>query len=177
MIKPLRSRSRSVGPAFFVGAVFIVGVCAFWFGLKAFRTHALERAQAKVFEGEDGALAVDLTGIPTIAPLHSSAGEIGRATRVFTHATHATLDVLVTLPALDTTVYTYDVWLVKDGLADVVNVGSLSLRADGTWAGTFVAGPSTGVIDPALYTQLVVMVEPRDGNDAPSGVKACMGAW
>jgi hypothetical protein len=176
-MKPLRSRSRSFGPALFVVVVFGVGVCAFWFGLKAFRAHALERAQAKALEVEDGTLTADFTGIPVVTTLQSSAGEIGRATRVFTDATNATIDILVSLPVLDTAVYTYDVWLVKDGLADVVNVGSLTLRADGTWSGIFVAGPSTGVIDPALYTQLVVMIEPRDGNSAPSGVKACTGAW
>lgn len=177
-MRPLRPRSRSLGPALLVVALVGGGVCAFWFGLRAFRAHAREQALEKTSRADASASEVlDLTRIPALATLRSSAGDIGRATRTFTSETDATIDILVNLPALDTAVYTYDVWLVKDGLADVVNIGSLTGRADGSWAGVFVAGPSTGVINPGLYSQVVLMVEPRDENLAPSGNKVGIGSW
>jgi len=121
---------------------------------------------------------ISLQNIPSIATLSSfSNGEqMGRATRVFLDHS-ATIEVFAELPPMEISAFTYDVWLVKDGLADVVNLGSLTPRADGSWIGTFVADPATGVIDPTLFSEIVIMLEPRDGNEAPSGVKVSVGRW
>lgn len=178
MIHRTRPRSSALGPALLVSVLVIGGGCAFWFGLRAFRAHALENALAKTSEATSSTSEVqDLAHLSAIATLRDAAGDVGRATRTFTDETHATVDILVSLPAVDAAAYTYDVWLLKNGLADVVNIGSLLPRADGTWAGVLLAEPSTGVLDPALYSQIVIMAEPRDGNDAPSGVKMCTGSW
>lgn len=176
-MRPLRPRHRSVLPLVFVGLVLVGGVSAFWFGLRAFRAHAEEQAAEKAFEvSDETSEAFDATTIPSIAVLGVSGQDVGRATRVFTEGS-ATVDILATLPSLDVTTAEYRVWLVKDGLADVVDIGALTPRADGTWAGVFLAGPATGVLDPAFYSEVVVMLEYRDGNPAPSGIKACAGSW
>lgn len=178
MIHSARSRTRAFGPAVFAVLLVCGGGGAFWFGLRAFRSQAQEHAlRAGAGDARVQQAVVDLAALPAIAVLRTSSGEIGRATRVFTSETTATVEVLVNLPPLDTTAYTYDVWLVKDGLADVVNVGSLALRADGSWAGTFLLGPSVGIVDPIRYAQMVLMAEPRDGNAAPSGNKVGSGSW
>ncbi|MEK9156824.1 MAG: hypothetical protein AAB448_01655 [Patescibacteria group bacterium] len=179
MIHPLRSKSRRIGPAVLICVLLLGGGSAFWFGLQAFRTHADEQSQEDASDTVlEDALDTSLQNLPSIASLISSsgAGDIGRATRVI-HEHVATIDVLVALPAADTSVYEYHVWLVKDGLADVVDIGVLTARADGTWAGVFTAGPATGVVDPALFSEVVIMLEPRDGNDAPSGMKVGEGKW
>lgn len=172
------SRRRTALPLVLVGLVFVGGVSAFWFGLRAFRAHAEERAAEQVSglspdEASDIALEM---AVPSIAVLGTSGQDVGRATRVFAGG-GATIDILAVLPAIDSTAAEYRVWLVKDGLADVVDIGALTPRADGTFAGVFLAGPATGVVDPALYSEVVVMLEYRDGNSAPSGIKACSGSW
>ena len=179
MIHPLRSKHRRIGPAVLISVLLLGGGSAFWFGLQEFRAHADERSQENITEtASEDVLNASLLNFPSIATLTSSsgAGDIGRATRVISeHA--ATIDVLVGLPIVDTSVYEYHVWLLKDGLADVVNIGSLNPRADGMWAGIFTAGPATGVADPTLFSRVVIMLEPRDGNEAPSGMKAGEGKW
>lgn len=179
MIHSLRSRSRRIGPVVLVVVLLLGGGSAFWFGLRAFRTHADERSQKSALNVvAENVPDASLQNLPSIVSLVSSsgAGDVGRATRVVSDQV-ATIDVLVTLPVLDVSVYEYRVWLVKHGLADVVDIGALTPRADGTWAGVFVAGPATGVVDPILFSEIVVMLEPRDGNEAPSGVKVVAGKW
>jgi hypothetical protein len=81
----------------------------------------------------------------------------------------ADMVVLAYLPALDMTADSYHVWFLKDGLADVKDMGQLAPRADGSWVLNFTAGPSTGIVDPREYQTVVIMKEPNDGNNAPSG--------
>lgn len=179
MIHPLRSKSRRIGPAVLICVLLLGGGSAFWFGLRAFRMHADERSQEGVSDAiSESNSDTSLQGLPSIASLVSSSGarDVGRATRVIREYV-ATIDVLVTLPGVDASAYEYHVWLVKDGLADVVDIGVLTARADGTWAGVFTAGPATGVVDPTLFSEIVVMLEPRDGNEAPSGAKVSVGKW
>lgn len=176
-MRPLRSRHRSLLPLALVGIVLVCGVSAFWFGLRAFRAHAEEQAAQKTPDALVENLGVsENNSYPSIAVLQASDQDVGRATRVFAEDS-ATIDILVALPAIDVATAEYRVWLVKDGLADVVDIGALSARADGTWEGVFFAGPATGVADPAFYSDVVVMLEYRDENPAPSGIKVCVGSW
>ena len=177
MIRPLR-RQRSFAFSFVLAAiVFLVGGVAFWFGLRAFRAQADYRsAQATSLDFSDLSETVDAHALPGIAVLRSSAGDIGRATRTFAEGS-ATIDLLVALPPLIDPHVEYGVWLVKQGLSDVVDIGALTLRADGTWSGVFLVGPVVGVVDPALYDEIVIMIEERDGNAAPSGDKVGEGTW
>ncbi len=179
MIHPLRSKSRRIGPAVLVGVLLLGGGSAFWFGLQAFRTHADQQSQEGTADVVLKEISdITLQNIPSIAilSLSLSGEQVGRATRIFVdHA--ATIEIFAELPPMEISAFTYDVWLVKDGLADVVNLGPLTPRADGSWAGTFVADPAAGVIDPTLFSEIVIMLEARDGNEAPSGVKVSEGEW
>lgn len=65
----------------------------------------------------------------------------------------------------------YEVWLVKDGLADVKSVGALNPRADGSWAETFT------MKDPLEYPTVVIMLESDDGNPEPSGNRVVEGRF
>jgi hypothetical protein len=167
-----------MGSTIAVALLLVGGMAAFWFGLRAFRAQASAQAEA-THADDDIAQEIqetDLVHIPAIAVLRSSAGDVGRATRVLS-AGSAMLDILVTLPALESTSGEYHVWLVKDGLADVVDVGALTARADGTWTGTFSASPATGIVNPLMYSEIVIMSEPQDGDIGPSGIKAATGTW
>jgi hypothetical protein len=179
MIQPLHSKSRRIGPAVLICALLLGGGSAFWFGLRAFRTNADEQSrEGALHTSQENISDSSLQNLPNVATLVSSvgAGDIGRATRVINEHV-ATIDMLVVLPVVDALTYEYRVWLVKDGLADVVDIGALTARADGTWAGVFTAGPATGVADPVLFSGIVIMLEPRDGDEAPSGIKAGEGEW
>lgn len=178
MLHSHRPKAQRIGLSLVVLVLLVAGGSAFWFGLRAFRAHADVQSQKMVLNHEDDlASASLLQSLPATAIISSSGGaDAGRATRVI-HEGIATIDVLVTLPAIESSAYAYHVWLVKDGLADVVDVGALTPRADGTFSGVFTAGPVTGVIDAALFSELVIMLEPRDGNAAPSGMKVGRGEW
>lgn len=177
MLRSHRPQAQRIGLSLVVLVLLVAGGGAFWFGLQAFRSHADEQIQKSGTDFlQEEALEDALQGVPGIATLSSSSGEVGRAARVL-NAGVATIDILVVLPAVDTSAYEYRVWLIKNGLADVVDVGALVPRADGTWTGVFIAGPATGVVDPMLFSQVVIMLEPRDGDEAPSGMKVSEGGW
>ena len=158
------------------------GVWVFWKSVGHFRAAAKERQEAakEKNEAEKTAEGTLPAGIPLAdtAQIYSAydGQATGRMNRTFTGDT-ATIEVLVFLPALDVTQASYEMWMLKDGLADVVDVGELILRGDGSWAATFVAGPATGIVDPHLFSTLVIMQEPRDGNPSPSGYKIAQGSW
>ena len=65
----------------------------------------------------------------------------------------------------------YEVWAVKNGLADVASLGNMTARADGTFAVTFTQS------DPLEYSSFVVMLEPNDGVTTPSGTIAATGTF
>lgn len=83
---------------------------------------------------------------------------------------NAEYNVVLHLPALALNT-SYEVWMVKDGLADVQSAGVLETRADGTFAKVF------SVQCPVEYPNVVVMVEPNDGVSTPSGNIAAQGAF
>lgn len=177
MLRSHRPKAQRIGLSLIILVLLVLGGSAFWFGLRAFRAHADEKVQKSGNEFlQEEALADALQGISSIATLSSSSGDVGRAARTL-HAGIATIDILVALPAVDSSAYEYRVWLVKNGLADVVDVGALVPRADGTFAGVFTAGPATGVVDPVLFSKIVIMLEPRDGDSSPSGMKVSEGGW
>ncbi len=78
--------------------------------------------------------------------------------------------LVANLPAIAPDV-SYEVWLVKDGLADVKSVGILSPRADGSWTAMFT------MKDPLEYPTVVIMLEPNDGNAEPSGNRVAEGRF
>lgn len=79
--------------------------------------------------------------------------------------------VLAHLPALDTSVETYHVWLLKDGLADVRDMGPLTPRADGSWVGHVVADTIHGIGDAAAYGTVVIMRQTVDAGASALGSK------
>lgn len=174
----LRPRHPAVWSLAFVGLIFVGGVAAFWFGLRAFRAYAEDQAAQEIapVSLEDGAEeAVDT--LPSIALLASSSGDVGRALRTLHEEGFATIDVFATLPPLDQVLFEYRVWLLKDGLTHVVDIGALSPRADGTWAGIFLVGPSTDIENPLFYPTIVLTQEERNGDPAPSGQNIARGLW
>ncbi len=174
-----RKKVHRIGPAIVIFALLVGGISAFWFGLRAFRAHAEEQEKnTDTVASKSQNAKNDVENAPALATVFSyaSGGDIGRVSRVI-NGDIATLDILVALSGIDTVSSEYHVWLVKDGLADVVDMGALTPRADGTWVGVFLAGPATGVIDPKLFSEVVIMLEPRDDNPAPSGVKVGEGSF
>ncbi|MFZ2682241.1 MAG: hypothetical protein WAZ14_04065 [Patescibacteria group bacterium] len=183
--KSRRSRlSRSLGKLFPSIALVLVGSGGFYLAMQWFRGDADEApalAQTVVEATADAENAVistteidqsqlNLKTEEQSAPLVSAfdGQNTGRIQRFLTKNS-AEMVVLAYLPALDMAANSYQVWLLKDGLADVKDMGELAPRADGSWILNFTAGPSTGIVDPRLYETVVIMQEPKDGNPAPSG--------
>lgn len=177
MMYRMHTKKRNIGLVVLIFGILLVGVCIFWFGLRAFRAHADERSLAQEDPLIEEDILSDTSFPPTVAILRSpSDGEVGRIART-PYEQSAMLDVVVTLPSIDAASYAYHVWLIKDGLVDVVDIGALTPRADGTFGGTFFAGPATGVVRPELFSEVVIMLEPHDDHAAPSGIKMCSGSW
>ncbi|MCR4312171.1 MAG: hypothetical protein NUV56_02710 [Candidatus Uhrbacteria bacterium] len=80
-------------------------------------------------------------------------------------------EMVVRLPDIDTSVTSYGVWLLKQGLADVVFAGDLLPRADGSWSLTF------SVADPLDYPEAVITLEPKDADPLPSGNRVAEGEF
>lgn len=189
--KSRRSRlSRTAGKLFPSIALVLVGSAGFYVAMNWFRQDA-EDAPVLAAETEVTAATTDIAevtatmkatvaGVTTeqpilkteelSAPLVSAfdGQHTGRVQRYLTKNS-ADMIVLAYLPALDMAADSYHVWLLKDGLADVKDMGQLAPRADGSWVLNFTAGPSTGIVDPRLYETVVIMREPNDDNLAPSG--------
>lgn len=187
--KSRRSRlSRTAGKLFPSIALVLVGSAGFYFAMQWFRQDAEDtEALAATAEVVDQAQKIDTT-TPVVtmaaakvaspilqteessAPLvsHFDGQHTGRVQR-YLSKNSADMVVLAYLPALDMAADSYHVWFLKDGLADVKDMGQLAPRADGSWVLNFTAGPSTGIIDPRDYETIVIMKEPNDNNPAPSG--------
>jgi hypothetical protein len=163
----------------------LVGSAGFYLAMQWFRGDAEERPvmAQEVEEVSNTAAEVEevVPIVPAIdnqflkteessAPLVSAfdGQHTGRIQRYITKNS-AEMIVLAYLPPLDMAADSYHVWLLKDGLADVKDMGQLAPRADGSWVLNFTAGPSTGIVDPKLYKTAVIMREPNDDNPAPSG--------
>lgn len=178
--KSRRSRlSRSVGRLFPSIALVLVGSAGFYMAMQWFRGDAEETpvlaATEEVAEVK-GVEEVKMAAVPTLqiteqsAPLVSAfdgqhTGKIQR----YLAKNSADMVVLAYLPTLDMATDSYHVWLLKDGLADVKDMGQLAPRADGSWVLNFTAGPASGIADPTVYQTVVIMKEPNDDNPAPSG--------
>ncbi len=182
--KSRRSRlSRRVGKVFPSLALVVVGCAGFYLAMQWFRSDAenapvLAQETALIDEVGTAAAPSAATEQPLLkteelsAPLVSAfdGQHTGRVQRYITNNS-ADMIVLAYLPTLDMAADSYHVWLLKDGLADVKDMGQLAPRADGSWVLNFTASPSTGIVDPSVYKSIVIMREPNDGNTAPSGYR------
>ncbi len=173
-----RSRTRYASRGLFSSFLLIViGVAGFYGAMQWFRSGA-DDTLAMTQEAESETVAEAAAPATQEAPAEASSplvsafdgqhtGKIDRLLK--TDA--AEFYLIAYLPPLDLKAHEYHVWLLKDGLADVRNMGSLTPRADGSWVLNFSASPVTGIADAAQYTTVVIMREPTDGNPAPSGYR------
>ncbi len=108
-----------------------------------------------------------LASVSTTVPLVSSfdGQRTGKVDR-YTLSDGYEFYLLAYLPNLDTNLETYHVWLLKDGLADVRDVGELTLRADGSWVSHIVANTMTGFSSPETYASVVIMKTPHQVTSA-----------
>ncbi len=186
--KSRRSRlSRTAGKLFPSLALVLVGSAGFYMAMQWFRGDA-EDAPALAAETET-ITQIESPTVPTVAltaqvetaapilkteelsaPLISAFdGQHTGRVQSFVSKNSADMVVLAYLPALDMAADSYHVWLLKDGLADVKDMGQLAPRADGSWVLNFTAGPVTGIVDPRVYKTVVIMREPNDDDLSPSG--------
>lgn len=142
-----------------IGAGLAYGLIL-WFRSTA--EHSLEETKIERLGELASPVALAPENVTAMARVMLMSGEnIGTVSRVGTIEIPE-YSLLVTLPALmdDST---YEIWMVKEGLADVKSVGILDARADGTWAKTFT------LADPLQYPKIVIMREPADDKSEPSG--------
>lgn len=71
----------------------------------------------------------------------------------------------------------YHLWMIKDGLADVVHVGTLEYRADGTWFAAFTLSPQTGILEADRYGTCVITQETSDAVSIPSKIILGKAQW
>lgn len=173
-----RSRTRYASRGLLSSFLLIViGVAGFygamqWFRSDADDTLAMTPEEATTEEVVAETPAEQQMPVEASSPLVSAfdgqhTGKVDRLLKTDT----AEFYLIAYLPPLDLKAHEYHVWLLKDGLADVRDMGTLAPRADGSWVLNFSANPVTGITDPERYTSVVIMREPTDGNPAPSGYR------
>lgn len=151
-----------------VVGVFVVYQLILWFRSSSAK-HIADDAAAVAVEAAD-AKAAETVQLNSTAVLKVSDGSTaGTVVRSGTNEVPS-YSLVANLVALAPESM-YEVWLVKDGLADVKSVGALNPRADGSWAATFSAK------DPLDYPTIVIMLEPNDGNPEPSGNRIAEGRF
>ncbi|MFH1611620.1 MAG: anti-sigma factor [Patescibacteria group bacterium] len=104
---------------------------------------------------EIGLDAVDGSGSSGVARRESSGG-------LFTHV------VIADLSPIETQYYFYEGWLVKPGITDFFSTGEMFAREDGKWGLVWEVQDELAPDDLLEFTQVVITLEPRDGNKAPS---------
>lgn len=185
--RPSRHRRFTRRSGAFLSSLMLVlvGSAGFYLAMQWFRGDAEETpVMAQEVEGVSDTAAGVEEVVPIVlatdnqllkteessAPLVSifDGQHTGRIQRYITNNS-AEMIVLAYLPPLDMAADSYHVWLLKDGLADVKDMGQLIPRADGSWVLNFTAGPATQIADPRLYEAAVIMKEANDDNLAPSG--------
>ena len=169
--------TRGLLPSFFLVGI---GIAGFYGAMQWFRSGAQDSLamsdETLVAPTPDAAATTTVPEITAPAqatsPLVSAfdSQHTGKVDRLLKTDT-AEFYVIAYLPPLDLKTDEYHVWLLKDGLADVRNMGALAPRADGSWVLNFSASPVTGIAHPDKYTSVVIMREPTDGNPAPSGYR------
>lgn len=166
--------SRFLGAMGLVVLVVGGGLGVLW-SINWFRAHAEEKQQeaASGEEAADQALqAMDSpTSFAAMASLKSNAGDVVGTVRRLGTIEEPQYAAVFNLPLIDGATQTYEMWMLKDGLADVKSAGTLTLRADGSWAHEWT------MQDPLDYTNVVIMLEPNDGNAAPSGNQIAEGKF
>ncbi|KKW28538.1 MAG: hypothetical protein UY72_C0069G0012 [Candidatus Uhrbacteria bacterium GW2011_GWD2_52_7] len=149
------------------GAAFVLWAIT-WFRSSA----DAKRADAEATQEAEVAAEVEANEqVSASAVMRDATGaSIGLLTRSGT-VEFPSYDLVVRLPAIDLATSSYSIWLLQVGLADVKFVGDALPRADGSWAFTFMG------TDPLDYPQVVITLEPNDGNTLPSGNRVAEGEF
>ncbi len=167
-----RPRRRG-GSAFWrvasVSLLAVLGVVIVLWAIDLFRDRADARQGATNVAETSDAQGESDQSIDSVAALADASGTaVGVVTRSGT-ALAPSYVLVAQLPPIDSAANAYTVWLIAEGLADVLPVGDLTPRADGSWALTFTTS------DPLAYPNVVVTLEPNDGDARPSGARAAEG--
>lgn len=165
--------SKGIGGWFVIFLAVVIGAflvyhLILWFRSSSAETQAVAAEDLRVDGASDlNAPTVDVRALATLFVSDGSrVGLVERSGTVEKPTYHLTATLSALAPG-----FFYEVWLVKDGLADVKSVGRLDARADGSWVKDFTAS------DPRGYPTLVIMMEPDNGDATPSGNRAAEGKF
>ncbi|HAL50446.1 MAG: hypothetical protein UU40_C0028G0002 [Candidatus Uhrbacteria bacterium GW2011_GWD2_41_121] len=86
----------------------------------------------------------------------------GQSGDLFTHV------IVADLPAIETQYYYYEGWLVRPGIVDFFSTGELFAREDGKWGIIWEVHDDVAPDNLELFTEVVITLEIRDDNHAPS---------
>lgn len=107
---------------------------------------------------------------------NASGADIGFARRgvssdTFTHA------AVITLPEIYQAEFFYEGWLVQPGTLEFFSTGEMIRRADGAFS--LVYEESVFEVNPDVYefSNIVITLEPRDGNPDPAPAHVARGAF
>ncbi len=174
MMHSYRHQGRKSGGACWnvVFGIVVLGVGAFavyqligWF--RASNEETITEVGASAFIATASTVPMVLDS--SAAMMFASGGSAGVVYRRGT-SEHAEYNTVLSLPALAPET-SYEIWMVKEGLVDVQTVGTLDVRADGSFTKVF------SLVDPAEFSTVVIMLEPHDGVVTPSGTIIVQGSF
>ncbi len=163
------SRIRAALPMLGIGAVVLGGAVIFALLLRSFRArHEVEGA------GKEEVVAGDISEdalmeLPQTRSFVVGGQDRGTVTRTVREG-HVVLDALLRLDPLADGTRAYHVWLSDEGLAHVVHMGTLFLRADGLFGGSFEGGPEVGILHAETFTRMFLVEDAITlPDEAPRG--------
>lgn len=120
---------------------------------------AMERIESTSEEAGEAQLeSIDLVSL--VGDEYDGFARRGYQQDNFTHI------VVASLPAIDLTTHFYEGWLIKPGVTEFFSTGEMFPRTDGRWGLVWENPASTGEFDD--FSQVVITLEPRDDDPAPT---------
>ncbi|MBU1126444.1 hypothetical protein KJ758_02435 [Patescibacteria group bacterium] len=95
----------------------------------------------------------------------------GEEDGLFTHV------IVATLPPINTSSQYYEGWLVKPRVVEFFSTGEMFARADGKWGLVWEVKKDEAILDLDDYVEVVITLEDRDGDEAPSAAHVLEGKF
>ena len=90
---------------------------------------------------------------------------------LFTHV------IVADIPQINRDVQFYEGWLVKPRVVEFFSTGEMFPREDGKWGLVWEVSADDAIDDLEKYSKVVITIEERDGNDAPSSIHVLEGEF
>lgn len=166
---------RRTGPLLGTGAVLVLLIGVFVLSVYLFRKPDVKRADANAvnsiadvltptplaFSGSTSSAQSKMAALASV----SGSSDSGTATRGTKDGQYY-FSIKAAFPDIDREAFAYEAWILRPIPYDYLSVGEMETNDDGEFV---LEWSATSGKDYTAYTEVVITLEPKDGNPDPSG--------